>query len=116
MASARAEILEWFVQRVTGAVLAVCVLVHLAVIVYAVQGGVTSKEIAGRVGGSVPWLAFYSTFVVAVALHAPAGLRNILREHTSLGPRQTHWIMAAVCLAILYMGFRAVLGLYGLGA
>jgi fumarate reductase subunit C len=116
MTPERAETLEWLVQRASAAVLAVCVIVHLAVIVIAVQGGVTSKEIVARVGGSVPWLAFYSVFVVAVALHAPAGLRNILREYTALGRRQTHWIMAAVCLAILVMGFRAVVGLYGLGA
>tara|TARA_B100000965_G_scaffold185005_1_gene154457 strand:+ start:555 stop:905 length:351 start_codon:yes stop_codon:yes gene_type:complete len=115
MTSARAEILEWLVQRVTAAILAVCVIVHLAVIVIAVQGGVTSKEIVARVGGSVPWLVFYSVFVVSVALHAPVGLRNILREYTSFGRRTTHWIMAAFCVVILVMGFRAVIGLYGLG-
>ena len=115
MASPRAETYEWLAQRVTAAILAVCVVVHLSVIVYAVQGGVTAKEIVGRVGGSVPWLAFYSVFIVAVALHAPIGLRNILREHTGLGRRATHWIMAAATVAILVMGFRAVIGLYGLG-
>ena len=114
--SARAEILEWLVQRVTAAVLAICVLVHLGVIVYAVQGGVTAHEIAGRVGGSVAWLAFYSVFIVAVSLHAPIGLRNVLREHTGLGKRSTHWIMAAVCVLILVMGFRAVISIYSLGA
>ena len=35
---------------------------------------------------------------------------------TSFGRRTTHWIMAAVCVLILVMGFRAVIGLYGLGA
>ncbi len=116
MTPAKAETLEWLVQRVTAAILAVCVVVHLAVIVIAVQGGVTAAEIVGRVAGSVPWLLFYSVFVIAVALHAPAGLRNILRETTNLGKRQTHWIMALVCGVILVMGFRAVIGLYGLEA
>ena len=51
-----------------------------------------------------------------MALHAPTGLRNILREYTALGRRATHWIMAAVCVLILVLGFRAVIGLYGLGA
>ena len=116
MTPQRAETLEWLVQRASAVVLAVCVLVHLAVIVFAVRGGVTTHEIAGRLGGSVPWLMFYSVFVLAVALHAPVGLRNILREHTGLGQRSTHWIMAVVCLFILVMGFRAVIGLYSLGA
>ena len=116
MTPQRAETLEWLVQRASAAVLAICVIVHLAVIVLAVQGGVTAKEIAGRVGGSIPWLMFYSVFIIAVALHAPAGLRNILREYTPLGRRATHWVMAGVCALILVMGFRAVIGLYGLGA
>ena len=115
MTPERAETLEWLVQRAAGAVLALCVIVHLAVIVIAVQGGVTSKEIVARVGGSIPWLLFYSTFILAVSFHAPAGLRNILREYTSLGRRATHWIMALVCVVIWVMGFRAVFGLYGLG-
>jgi fumarate reductase subunit D len=51
-------------------VLAVCVLVHLATIIYAVQGGLTAAEILGRTRGNHAWLAFYTVFVLAVSVHS----------------------------------------------
>ena len=44
----KSETTLWIAQRVSAAVLAVCVAVHLATIVYAVQGGLTAAEILGR--------------------------------------------------------------------
>ena len=65
--SARADARLWIAQRASAAVLAVCVIVHLATIVYAVRGGLSAAEIFARTRGSVGWLAFYSLFVLAVA-------------------------------------------------
>jgi fumarate reductase subunit C len=48
----------WLLQRASAMVLAVCVVVHLCTIIYAVQGGLTAAEILGRTRGSVCWLAF----------------------------------------------------------
>ena len=64
----------------SAAVLAVCVVVHLVTIIYAVQGGLTAAEILARTRGSLAWLAFYSVFVLAVTIHAPIGLRPVLGE------------------------------------
>ncbi|MGJ3261310.1 MAG: hypothetical protein ACFE0S_17045 [Rhodospirillales bacterium] len=116
MASARVETKLWVWQRLSAAVLGVCVLVHLAMIIYAVQDGLSAAEIIGRVSGNVLWFAFYAVFIVAVAVHAPIGVRTILNEMTGLGPKTTHMIMAVLCLVILVMGFRAVIGLYQAGA
>ena len=63
-------------------VLAFAVVVHLATIIYAVRGGLTAAEVLGRTRGNGWFLAFYALFVVAVAVHAPIGVRNILREWT----------------------------------
>lgn len=115
MPGARMETKLWLWQRMSAAVLALCVVVHLAVIVIAVQSGLSAAEILGRVSGNYAWFAFYSVFVLAVALHAPIGLRTILKESTSLGHRATHMIMGAACLIILIMGFRAILALFGAG-
>ena len=41
--SRRAETLLWVAQRASAAVLALCVLVHLATIIYAVRGGLTAR-------------------------------------------------------------------------
>ena len=55
-------------------VLALCVLVHLATLIYAVRGGLSAAEILGRTHGSSGWASFYALFVLAVAVHAPIGL------------------------------------------
>jgi len=78
--SRRSETLLWVAQRASAAVLAVCVLVHLATIIYAVQGGLSGAEILARTRGNSAWFAFYTFFVLAVAVHAPIGLRAVLAE------------------------------------
>ena len=79
MQRARQSLL-WLAQRASAAVLALCVVVHLATMIVAVRGGLTAAEILGRTRGSVAWAAFYGVFVVGVAIHAPIGLRTIVAE------------------------------------
>ena len=67
-------------QRASAAVLAVCVAVHLVTMIVAVHGGLSAAAILGRTRGSVGWTAFYGLFVVAVAIHAPLGLRTVAAE------------------------------------
>ena len=88
---------------------------HLILIIIAVQGGLSAGEIISRVSGNVAWLMFYSVFVIAVAVHAPIGVRTILNEMTGLKTSQTYLVMAVLCLVILSMGFRTVIGLYNAG-
>ncbi len=102
----------WLVQRASAAVLALCVVVHLATIVLAVRGGLSAAEILGRTRGSMAWLFFYATFVVAVAIHAPLGLRAILREWTAWRGASLDLTMALVALLLLVLGWRAVGGLF----
>ena len=99
----------WIAQRASAAVLALCVTVHLVTIVYAVRGGLTAAEIFARTRGSVGWLAFYSVFVLAVAVHAPIGLRPVMTEW--LGWRGRSRDVAALLFAFLiaWMGMRAIL-------
>jgi fumarate reductase subunit C len=102
----------WIAQRASAAVLALCVTVHLVTIVYAVRGGLTAAEIFARTRGSVGWLAFYSIFVLAVAVHAPIGLRPVMTEW--LGWRGRSRDVAALLFALLiaWMGMRAILVLF----
>ena len=69
-------------QRASAAVLAFAVTVHLATILYAVRGGLTAGEVLARTRDNHWFFAFYVLFVIAVAVHAPIGLRNVLREWT----------------------------------
>ena len=69
-------------QRASAAVLAFAVTVHLATILYAVRGGLTAGEVLARTRDNHWFFAFYVLFVLAVAVHAPIGLRNVLHEWT----------------------------------
>ena len=110
--SYRKETSLWIVQRASAAVLALCVLVHLATLIYAVQGGLTAAEILGRTRGNFAWLAFYSLFVFAIALHVPIGLRAVLGEWLAWrGPsRDLALVVFGVILA--WSGMRAAFGVF----
>jgi fumarate reductase subunit C len=110
---ARVETLLWTAQRASAAVLAVCVAVHLATIVYAVRGGLTGAEILERTHGSIGWMLFYSVFVLAVAVHAPIGVRTILREMTAWRGASLDVATAFAVLLLVIWGWRAVGGLVG---
>ena len=59
----RAQVLIWTAQRISAAVLAVCLVVHLVTIIYAVRNGLSAAEILGRTRGNMAWAAFYAVFI-----------------------------------------------------
>jgi fumarate reductase subunit C len=97
----------WIAQRASAAVLALCVVVHLVVIVYAMRGGLSAAEILGRTRGSVPWLLFYGVFVLAAAVHAPIGLRAIAMEWLGWRGRSLEIAVHLVAIALAAVGLRA---------
>lgn len=104
----RRQALLWYWQRISAMVLAACVVVHLAGIIYAVRGGLSAAEILGRTRGSWGFAAFYALFVVACAVHAPIGIANIVAEMR--GGRGTASVVVAQAFGvlILFLGLRAV--------
>ena len=102
----------WIAQRASAAVLALCVAVHLATIIYAVQGGLSAAEILGRTRGNAGWLLFYATFVVAVTIHAPIGLRAVLGEWLGWRGLSRDLVLAVFAALLLWMGMRAVMGVF----
>ena len=114
--SVRAQVLLWAVQRASAAVLAVCVIVHLITIIYAVRNGLSAAEILGRTRGNAGWAAFYVVFVLAVAVHAPIGLRNVLAESFGWRGRGLDVAMLAVAMTLVMWGGRAVYAVLGGGA
>jgi len=89
-------------------VLALCVLVHLATIIYAVRGGLTAAEILARTRGNAAWFAFYSLFVLAVTVHAPIGLRTVLGEWLGWHGRSRDVTLLLFAMLLAWMGMRAV--------
>jgi fumarate reductase subunit C len=108
----RAQTLLWAAQRASAAVLALCVTVHLATMIYAVRGGLSAAEILSRTRGSAGWLAFYSVFVLAVAVHAPIGLRPVLGEWLRWTGASRDLCLVALAMLLAGLGMRAVLGVF----
>lgn len=102
----------WLAQRASAVVLALCVAIHLATMIVAIQGGLSAAEILGRTRGNIAWLAFYGVFVLAVAVHAPIGLRSVLREMTAWRGRSLDLVALGFGLVLIWLGQRAVLGLF----
>ena len=107
MVSKRTEVILWLAQRASAAVLALCVLVHLATIIYAVRHGLSGAAILGRTRGNTVWLAFYLLYVLAIVVHAPIGLRTLCQEWLGWRSASLNWCMAAVALALFAFGLRA---------
>ena len=95
-------------QRISAMVLAPLVLLHLGVILYAVRDGLSAEEILSRTEGSFFWGAVYGLFVAAAAVHAPIGLRAVLREWGRWRGAGLDTAMALFGLILLALGLRAV--------
>lgn len=97
--------LSYLLQRGTAMLMAPLIIIHLIVIVMAVQGGLSAEEILSRTRGSMMWGSFYGVFVFAAGIHAAIGIQTILREWTPLGR-----------LAAANIGYALITLLWGLGA
>ncbi len=98
----------YMLQRITALLMAPLVLVHLIIMIYAIQGGLSTAEILGRTQGSLIWFLFYGTFIIAAAIHSAIGLRTIAFEWIGIkGPLLTVF-MLAVGLTLFLLGARAV--------
>ncbi len=98
----------YMLQRITALLMAPLVLGHLGVMIYAIQGGLSSAEILGRTQGSIFWFLFYSTFVIAASVHSAIGLRVIVHEVLGMKGFALSTLTWSICLILLYMGGRAV--------
>lgn len=105
--SAKSETWLWLAQRASAALLALCVLVHLFTIIYAVRHGLSGTAILNRTRGNSAGLAFYVLYVLAIAVHAPIGLRTLCQEWLGWRSVSLNWFVAAIAFALLVFGLRA---------
>jgi fumarate reductase subunit C len=113
MRSARYAAWRFVLQRGSAAVLALCVVVHLATIIYAVRHALSAQAIVARMHASMFWPAFYALFVVAVTVHAPLGLRAVADEWLGVRGPATDAVLALLALVLLSGGLYAVVSLAG---
>ena len=98
----------YLAQRITAMIMAPLVLGHLAVIIYAAQGGLSAAEILSRTQGSLWWGLFYGLFVIAVSIHAAIGLRVVVHEYLKLSGAALTIFTIAAGLFFMGLGGRAV--------
>ena len=110
--SYRTQTTLWIAQRASAAVLALCVIVHLATMIYAVQDGLTATEILGRTRGNAAWFAFYSLFVFAVTVHAPIGLRSVLGEWLGWRGKSRDLALLVFAMVLASTGMKAVMAVF----
>lgn len=96
-------------QRLTAVLMVPLIVVHLIVIIYATNRGLSAADMLGRTRGSVAWGLYYGLFVVAASIHGAIGVRGVAREW--LGWRETAldrlmWAFGAI---LLVLGLRAVI-------
>ena len=106
-AGAKSETWLWIAQRASAALLALCVVVHLITIIYAVRHGLSGEAILARTRGNAVGLAFYTLYVLAIAVHAPIGLRTLCQEWLGWRSASLNWFTAALALALFAFGLRA---------
>ena len=95
-------------QRLTAALMVPLVLVHVIVIFYATRKGLSAADILARTRGSIAWASFYGAFVVAAAIHASIGIRNVLTEWSPLRDRGAGLLASAFGVLLFLLGARAV--------
>ena len=110
--SAAREAKLWYWQRISAMVLALCVIVHIGVMIYAVRGGLSAAEILGRTRGNLGFAAFYAVFVLACVVHVPIGLAKVCEEWLGLNRFLAVTAAKLATITILFLGLRAVFGVY----
>ncbi len=110
--SARREAILWVAQRASAALLALCVAVHLATMIYAAHSGLSAGQILERTRGNAAWLGFYSVFLLAVVVHVPIGLRAVFLEWLGWRGAARDAALVAFGAALAWLGARAILGVF----
>ena len=102
------DIRLYMAQRISALIMAPLVLGHIALMIYAVRGGLSAGEILGRTQSNILWMVFYGIFAAAVSVHAAIGLRVILFETLKFKGVLLSAITWFLFLVLLYLGASAV--------
>jgi fumarate reductase subunit C len=95
-------------QRVTAAIMAPLIVVHVLLIFYATRKGLSAADILGRTRGSLLWGLTYGVFVICAAIHGAIGVRNVVNEWAGVRGPMLDLLMWAFGALLLLLGLRAV--------
>ncbi len=100
-------------QRLTATLMVPLIAVHLIVIIYATNRGLSAAEILGRTRGSIAWGLYYGLFVVAASIHGAVGVRGVAREWLGWREKALDRLMWIFGTILLVLGLRAVIAVVG---
>ena len=106
----RMQVRLWLWQRISAAMLAPLVLIHLGTIIYAVHAGLSAAAILARLHENMWFGGFYGLFVLACAAHVPVGVARIAEEWLAWRGAKAMVLGGAFGLLVLVAGLRAVYG------
>ena len=98
----------YLAQRITAMIMVPLVIGHIAVMIFAIQDGLTAEEILGRTQGSIGWALFYGLFAISAATHASIGLRVVVSEWLGVSGIALTGFSWAAFWALLSTGLYAV--------
>ena len=98
----------YMLQRLSAFLMIPFVIVHIVLMIYAIEGGLSADEVLGRTRGSIFWFFYYSIFVFLVSLHGSLGLRIVLSELLDFTSRALTSLTIFVFLFLLLLGFFSV--------
>jgi len=60
----------WWLSRLSAAVVALCVLIHMSLIIWVMHRGISAADTLQRAHAHRQWLVFYSLFLLCISVHA----------------------------------------------
>jgi len=67
------SLLRWFLQRLTGLILAICLIVHTVVLHFSSNSAIDFNVVAGRLVNPL-WFIFYLVFLSSAIFHGLNGV------------------------------------------
>ena len=93
------NVIWWYTQRITGALLVVLLVAHFWVEHFMsetlLRGDLTYEAILSRISNPV-WQAIDIGFLLVALIHGLNGLRNIVLDYSRVGPRAARVITAGL--------------------
>lgn len=108
MSRPRLEAWLWLVQRGSALAMLPLAAAHLALVMLAVDGGLTATQILDRTQGNIAVAVFYLAFVLCAGIHAALGLRSLCGEFIGWRGPGVDAAAALIGLALWFLGWRAV--------
>ena len=105
---------SWFIQRITGILLAFFVIVHIDVLHFGKEYFIDFNSVAQRLQSSGLWVVFYLFFIPVVLFHGLNGLWGVIQDYrpspgTEKSIKAIFWILGVVATIYGYLAMRPFL-------